>query len=100
VLPGNPREQKSKESTGRTAARNRANQADRAGKATPAMAIAPPPTIPLPAIPKSRPIAIGFYINWDESSYASLQRNLDHLDWLIPQWVHIQDPDATAIHRH
>jgi len=25
-----------------------------------------------------------------------LQRNLDHLDWLIPQWVHIQDPDANG----
>src|SRR2546422_988375 len=34
----------------------------------------PPPQIPAPAIPTSRPLAIGFYINWDESSYASLKR--------------------------
>src|SRR6185369_984707 len=56
------------------------------------MAIAPPPTIPPPAIPKTRPLAIGFYISWDESSLASLERNLDHLDWVVPQWVHLQDP--------
>ena len=56
------------------------------------MAIAPPPAIPPPAIPKSRPLAIGFYISWDESSLASLERNLDHLDWVVPQWVHLQDP--------
>jgi peptidoglycan-N-acetylglucosamine deacetylase len=55
------------------------------------MAIAPPPAILPPAIPKSKPLAIGFYINWDESSYASLKRNLDHLDWVVPQWVHLQE---------
>jgi len=54
------------------------------------MPIVPPPAIPPPVIPKNRPIAIGFYINWDESSYASLKRNLDHLDWIVPQWVHLQ----------
>ena len=52
------------------------------------------PAVPPPAIPRSRQLAIGFYINWDESSYASLQRNLDHLDWLVPQWVHLQDSAA------
>lgn len=61
------------------------------------MPIAPPPAIPPPAIPRSRPIAIGFYINWDESSYASLQRNLDNLDWIVPQWVHLQDGGAGPI---
>lgn len=60
------------------------------------MPIAQPPTLPPPAIPRSRPIAIGFYINWDESSYASLQRNLNNLDWIVPQWVHLQDPDGGA----
>ena len=58
------------------------------------MAMAPPPAIPPPTTPKDRPLAIGFYINWDESSYSSLQRNLDHLDWIVPQWVHLQDPDS------
>ena len=58
------------------------------------MRIAPPPAstpLPAPANFTSKPISIGFYVNWDESSYASLKRNLDHLDWLMPQWVHIVD---------
>jgi cellulose synthase/poly-beta-1,6-N-acetylglucosamine synthase-like glycosyltransferase/peptidoglycan/xylan/chitin deacetylase (PgdA/CDA1 family)/spore germination protein YaaH len=69
-------------------------------------AIVPPPRIPMPApvSPGSRPLSIGFYINWDESSYASLLQNLDHLDWVVPQWVHLTNagsgssPIATDIH--
>lgn len=59
------------------------------------MPIAPPPsTTPLPAPAQftSKPLSIGFYVDWDESSYASLERNLDHLDWVVPQWVHLIDP--------
>src|SRR5258707_1820552 len=58
------------------------------------MPIAPPPTnTPLlaPATFTSKPLSIGFYVDWDESSYASLERNLDHLDWVLPQWAHIID---------
>lgn len=58
------------------------------------MKIAPPPAIPPPAAPTTRPLSIGFYINWDESSYSSLQRNLDHLDWVVPQWVYLQEGAA------
>jgi cellulose synthase/poly-beta-1,6-N-acetylglucosamine synthase-like glycosyltransferase/peptidoglycan/xylan/chitin deacetylase (PgdA/CDA1 family)/spore germination protein YaaH len=54
-------------------------------------AVLPPPTLPAPALPISRPLSIGFYINWDESSYESLKRNLDHLDWVIAEWSHVQD---------
>jgi cellulose synthase/poly-beta-1,6-N-acetylglucosamine synthase-like glycosyltransferase/peptidoglycan/xylan/chitin deacetylase (PgdA/CDA1 family)/spore germination protein YaaH len=54
-------------------------------------ALVPPPTLPPPVIPGSRPLSIGFYINWDESSYASLKRNLDHLDWVVAEWSHLQD---------
>jgi peptidoglycan-N-acetylglucosamine deacetylase len=54
-------------------------------------AVASPPQLPPPSIPANRPLSIGFYINWDESSYASLQRNADQLDWLIPEWVHLQE---------
>lgn len=52
--------------------------------------IVPPPTLPPPIVPTNRPLSIGFYINWDESSYASLKRNLDHLDWVIAEWSHLQ----------
>jgi cellulose synthase/poly-beta-1,6-N-acetylglucosamine synthase-like glycosyltransferase/peptidoglycan/xylan/chitin deacetylase (PgdA/CDA1 family)/spore germination protein YaaH len=55
--------------------------------------IPPPASTPLPAPASFSPkqLAIGFYINWDESSFASLERNLDHLDWVVPQWVYIRD---------
>jgi peptidoglycan-N-acetylglucosamine deacetylase len=38
-----------------------------------------------------KPLAIGFYVNWDNSSYISLERNLAELDLLVPQWVRLQD---------
>ena len=52
-----------------------------------------PATTPLPAPASfnSKQLAIGFYINWDESSYASLERNLDQLDWVVAQWAHLVD---------
>jgi len=42
----------------------------------------------------AKPLAIGFYVNWDDSSYSSLKRNLGELDWLVPEWVRLQDADA------
>jgi cellulose synthase/poly-beta-1,6-N-acetylglucosamine synthase-like glycosyltransferase/peptidoglycan/xylan/chitin deacetylase (PgdA/CDA1 family)/spore germination protein YaaH len=92
VAPANPSQQKARKA-----------QADlqRALAATPRVlparrrthtaVVPPPPTLPAPVIPSSRPLSIGFYINWDESSYASLKRNLDHLDWVIAEWSHLQD---------
>ena len=52
-----------------------------------------PVTTPLPAPASftSKQLAIGFYINWDESSYASLERNLNQLDWVVAQWAHLVD---------
>ena len=47
--------------------------------------------LPAPASFTAKQLAIGFYINWDESSYASLERNLDHLDWVVAQWAHLVD---------
>lgn len=54
---------------------------------------------PAAAAANEEQLAIGFYINWDESSYASLERNLDHLDWVIAQWAHVIDakPEGNSI---
>ena len=91
-MPATPREQKAKKAQEELQHAIEKTKRVVPSKQPQQMPIAPPPAIPPPAIPRSRPIAIGFYINWDESSYASLQRNLDHLDWVVPQWVHLQDP--------
>ncbi|HEY6118677.1 MAG TPA: glycosyltransferase [Pyrinomonadaceae bacterium] len=67
------------------------------GKRASQLPIVPaPPTLPAPIVPTSRPLSVGFYINWDESSYESLKRNLDHLDWVIGEWAHLQEAGANA----
>ena len=63
--------------------------------------VPPPPTVPAPVVPTTRPLSVGFFINWDESSYESLKRNLDHLDWVVAEWSHLQEganPLATDVH--
>jgi len=35
----------------------------------------------------ARPLAVGFYVSWDESSRVSLKRHIDQLDVVAPQWV-------------
>jgi len=37
----------------------------------------------------SNPVIVGFYVNYDDSSYASLKRNLDRIDWLAPEWINL-----------
>jgi peptidoglycan-N-acetylglucosamine deacetylase len=72
------------------------------GRHSELLPIVPPPAntpLPAPASFTDKQLAIGFYINWDESSYASLQRNLDSLDWVVAQWAHLVDAknDASPI---
>ncbi|MGZ8847984.1 MAG: polysaccharide deacetylase family protein, partial [Pyrinomonadaceae bacterium] len=62
------------------------------GRRAELMPIAPPPVstpLPAPASFNAKQLAIGFYIDWDESSYSSLKRNLSQLDWVLPQWTHL-----------
>src|SRR5438270_7508145 len=35
----------------------------------------------------ARPLIVGFYVPWDESSTYSLQRHIGDLDWLAPVWL-------------
>ncbi len=54
-----------------------------------------------------RPLAVGFYVSWDEESRVSLKRHIDQLDVVSPQWVLLNgslgrvavtsDPEAEAI---
>jgi len=53
----------------------------------------------LPAILKpqsGRPLAIGFYTNWqgkDDPGWPSLKRSLKNLDWVVPSWISLDGPD-------
>lgn len=60
----------------------------------PAATHVPPPSMDKPA---GRPLAIGFYVNWDDTSYASLKRSLPQLDWVIPSWMSLSGKDM-ALH--
>ena len=40
-----------------------------------------------------RPLAIGFYVNWDDTSYPALKRALPKLDWVLPSWLSLTGPD-------
>ena len=103
-LPANPIQQKEKKAREELqhalATTKLVVPAKRASETAPV----PAPAIRPPAVPTSRPLSIGFYINWDESSLASLEKNLDHLDWVIAEWSHLQDsnnvenPLATDVH--
>ena len=42
-----------------------------------------------------RPLAMGFYVNWnntDDTSYAALKRSLPKLDWVLPAWMTLEGP--------
>jgi cellulose synthase/poly-beta-1,6-N-acetylglucosamine synthase-like glycosyltransferase/peptidoglycan/xylan/chitin deacetylase (PgdA/CDA1 family)/spore germination protein YaaH len=55
---------------------------------------------PAPTPPQSvsgKPMSVGFYVNWDYSSYTSLKQNIDKLDWLVPEWVRISGDAANPL---
>jgi cellulose synthase/poly-beta-1,6-N-acetylglucosamine synthase-like glycosyltransferase/peptidoglycan/xylan/chitin deacetylase (PgdA/CDA1 family)/spore germination protein YaaH len=95
-VPANPVEQKEKIAQAELQRETAKLKHIVPGKRRSQLAIVPPPvTLPTPIIPTSRPLSIGFYINWDDSSYESLKRNIDHLDWVIPAWLHLEEPSGS-----
>ena len=38
---------------------------------------------------KAAPRVIGFYVNWDDNSFTSLKQNIQNLDVLMPEWLHL-----------
>jgi cellulose synthase/poly-beta-1,6-N-acetylglucosamine synthase-like glycosyltransferase/peptidoglycan/xylan/chitin deacetylase (PgdA/CDA1 family)/spore germination protein YaaH len=90
-LPANPVEQKAKRAQVELQHALATTKRVVPGKGALETTLAPPPAIPPPVVSTTRPLSIGFYINWDESSLASLERNLDHLDWVIAEWGHLKD---------
>ena len=39
---------------------------------------------------REKPLTIGFYANWDDSSFSSLRNNIQNLDWVVPSWLYLQ----------
>ncbi|HZZ33374.1 MAG TPA: glycosyltransferase, partial [Phenylobacterium sp.] len=42
----------------------------------------------------ARPLSVGFYVSWDESSRESLADHIDQLDVVSPQWISLASPDG------
>ena len=40
---------------------------------------------------------IGFYVNWDDNSLTSLKTNINHLDELMPEWLHLADANGNYV---
>jgi spore germination protein YaaH len=43
------------------------------------------------------PLAIGFFVNWDDSSIASLRENYNKLDWLVPEWIRLSGDGSNPL---
>ena len=53
---------------------------------------------PTPSIASSgKPLSIGFYVNWDDSSLASLKQNIASLDWVVPEWIRLSGEDGDPL---
>jgi len=39
----------------------------------------------------ARPLAVGFYVSWDETSRSSLKAHVEQMDVVSPQWVGLTD---------
>jgi len=46
---------------------------------------------PKPATKEQKTQIIAYYVNWDENSLASLKENINYINVLIPEWLHIKD---------
>jgi len=43
---------------------------------------------------EGRPLLLGYYVNWDDASFNSLKEHLDHLDVVIPEFLHLSGSDG------
>lgn len=48
-----------------------------------------PPPVPVAKNSEKNAVCIGFYVNWEETSKASLQRNIQSLTHFMPEWLHL-----------
>jgi peptidoglycan/xylan/chitin deacetylase (PgdA/CDA1 family)/spore germination protein YaaH len=43
------------------------------------------------------PLAVGFFVNWDDSSLASLKQNINALDWVVPEWIRLSGDEKDPL---
>ena len=43
-----------------------------------------------------RPLIFGYYVNWDPGSMSSLKANVETLDVLVPEWLHVSGPSGAV----
>ena len=49
---------------------------------------------PRKPLPFNERIRAGFYVNWDLQSYYSLRDNVDKMNMVLPEWLHVTDADT------
>ena len=47
-------------------------------------------------LPKTASRVIGFYVNWDDNSFTSLKQNIQNLDVLMPEWLHLNNSEVSV----
>ena len=53
---------------------------------------------PIVSMPNNgAPLAVGFYVNWDDSSLASLTQNYKSLDWIVPEWIRLSGDEKDPL---
>ena len=57
----------------------------------------PAPTPQTVSANNGKPLAVGFYVNWDDSSYSSLKENINSLNWVVPEWIRLSDDPANPL---
>jgi peptidoglycan-N-acetylglucosamine deacetylase len=50
----------------------------------------------LPGAGRGKPLTIGYFVNWEDTSLSSLKLNAHNLDVLIPEWLHLTG-EASAV---
>ncbi|MEK7598821.1 MAG: glycosyltransferase [Patescibacteria group bacterium] len=44
-----------------------------------------------------KPKIIGFFVNWDDASLSSLKSNLNNMDEIIPEWLHLDGTGGSVV---
>lgn len=92
-LPVSPQLSRREEALNKEVAKTKNEKAKREGAAIAAMArremLKAPGGLTQQQQSLGRPLSVGFYVNWDDSSYASLKQNINSLDWVVPEWIRL-----------